>query len=157
MPVGRRLRAGLLAGAVSVLFVIPGCRRAPGATTHTVQQLTAVSAFRSEMDRDASFSLLVRREGEQWLLSGYDGLRELDEGPLDPVQAQRLLLLVEQEGLIATAENSKKSTGLFPWATSDQGTCGFCLRFADGSEYEVSRAQRELERLLLELARQQGA
>ncbi len=134
---------------------IPGCRRAPGPTGYTVQQLTAVSVFRSEMDRDATFSLLVRREGEQWLLSGQDGLRDLAEAPLEPAQLQRLLHLIEQQGLIAAAESNKQSTGLFPWAMKDQGTSGFRLRFDDGSEYEVFRAQPELENLLLELARQQ--
>lgn len=134
---------------------IPGCRVAPGPTGHTVQQLTAVSVFRSEMDQDATFSLLVRQEGEQWLLSGQDGQRELAGQPLEPAQLQRLLLLIEQQGLIAAAESNKKSTGLFPWAIRDQENSGFRLCFADGSEYAVFRAQPELENLLLELARQQ--
>lgn len=120
-----------------------------------MQQLTAVGVFRSEMARDAGFSLVIRRQGERWLLSGQDGTRELSEQSLEAAQAQRLMLLVEQHGLIAAAEHSKKSTGRFPWAIKDQGICGFRLGFADGSAYEVFRAQPELESLLLEFARQQ--
>lgn len=151
---GRVWPALLMTALLCGLF---GCGRTENIREHALDDLTAVSISCAEMDRCYSYSFLMRRERDTWLFDAdcftqaFEAETQLKDVPVSSEIAERLLVLVEDNELIAHAESYSVGKRLLD-AASDGSAYAMCLSFSDESQYVANGRQEALERFFYQLA-----
>ena len=123
---------------LTVLSSFFGC-----AEKYTVDDITGVSLYESGMDRNASYSYGLVREGDLWYLSaecGNVGRHERFDCVYLPVDADRILEVINDGGYIKKTRSKK----LFDIFAPDASSRGVLLAFSDSTTQSAAISAPDL-------------
>lgn len=118
---------------------------------YTVEDIIAISLWESTMDRNASYSYVLTREGDAWYLSaecGNVGEHERFDCMYLPVDGSAILNLVKEGGYMRKTRSSKGGFRVF---APDAPSRGIALTFSDFMQQSAEIAAPALRDAFSEL------